>query len=541
MIFGAVPLDEAGDGILAHSLRTTARLIPKGTRLDEPALAALREAGMTAPVIARLEPDDVPEAEAAQRLGALLAAPGLRAAAPVHGRVNLFAETAGLLRLDAEAIIRLGLIDEAVALGTLPDATPVAPGTMVATLKIVPFAVPGALVEAAAAAIEGGRLIEIKPYAPLRVGLVLSRLPHLKDATIRHTIEATRHRVTARGGSLLPPVETPHETDPIAAAIGWLADQGAELILIAGASAVTDRLDVAPAAIVKTGGAITRFGMPVDPGNLICFGHMPDGKPAIILPGCARSPKLNGIDFVLDRVFAGEALTPALIARMSIGGLLKDFSQHPEPRMGKPPVRATPRIAVIVLAAGRSTRAAPAHKLLTVLPDGRSMIAATVDHAIASRASPVIVVTGHEAASVREALAGRDVRFVEAADFAAGLAHSLRAGLAALPKDVVGALVCLGDMPLVEADVLNRLIDAFDPDEGRAIVVPAHRGRRGNPVLWDRRFFAEIAALEGDSGARRLFRLHADEVDEVEMKTDAILRDFDTPDALKVLTERDTP
>ena len=540
MIFGEVALEQAGGAILAHGVRTASRLIAKGTVLGDDLITVLREAGARRLTVARLETGDVPEAEAAQRLAARLAAPQLRVSKPVHGRVNIFAEAAGLLSLNKAGITEFSLIDEAITLACLPDATAVAAGDMIATLKIIPFAVPAATLAAANALFDAqGRLFTLEPFRHLRAGLILSRLPHLKDAAIRHTIEATRQRVTARCGSLLPPVETPHETAPIAAAITALRGQGAEIILIAGASAVTDRDDVAPAAIRVAGGSITRFGMPVDPGNLICFGAMSDGTPdgripVIILPGCARSPKLNGIDLVLDHAFAGDRLTAELIAQMGIGGLLKDFSQRPEPRIVKSASTA-PRIAAIVLAAGRSTRAAPDHKLLVKLPDGRSMIETTVAHVLAAGVAQVIVVTGHDADAIKAALKGRDVGYVHAPDYASGLAHSLRAGLAALPPGISGALVCLGDMPLVDADVLNRLIAAFDPDEGRTIIVPAHRGRRGNPVLWDRKFFGEIAALEGDTGARRLFRVHMEQVAEVEMETDAILLDFDTPDALTAL------
>ncbi|MBS3023906.1 MULTISPECIES: NTP transferase domain-containing protein [Acidiphilium] len=538
MIFGAAPLaaDLAG-AILAHSLKTRDRVIHKGAVLDDALIAALRAAGHAEVTVARLEPGDVPEEDAARRLGAHFAGPGLRVAAPVHGRVNVFAETRGLFRLDAAAIAALNGLDEAIALGTLPDATPVAPGDMLATLKIVPFAVPGAVMARAASLLGQGAPLRIEAFRPLRTGLVLSRLPQLKDAAIRNTIEATRQRVAARGGALLDPIETPHETAPIRAAIDALLAQGADLVLIAGASAVTDRADVAPAAITAAGGRIDRFGMPVDPGNLLCFGRI-GAVPAIVLPGCARSPRLNGIDFVLDRVFAGEPLDDALIASMGIGGLLKDFAPRPEPRVPRATRRTAPKIAVIVLAAGRSSRAAPQNKLLARLQDGRALVAATVDHALAARAALVLVVTGHQDDAVREALTGRPVRFVHAAAFASGMAASLAAGINALPADTAAALICLGDMPLVDAAAIDRMIAAYDPDEGRAIVVPTHRGRRGNPILWDRSFFPEIAALTGDAGARHILARHVDRIAEVEMPDDAVLRDFDTRDALAELKDR---
>ena len=130
------------------------------------------------------------------------------------------------------------------------------------------------------------------------------------------------------------------------------------------------------------------------------------------------------------------------------------------------------------------------------------------------------------------ALGDRPVRFVAASDFAAGLSASLRAGIAAVPDDCAAALVCLGDMPLVTGAMIDRVIEAYDPDEGRAVVVPTHRGKAGNPVLWDRRFFADIAGLDGDQGARPLLARHAEWVAEVELGSDAVLRDFDTVESL---------
>ncbi|HJS33830.1 MAG TPA: nucleotidyltransferase family protein, partial [Alphaproteobacteria bacterium] len=149
-------------------------------------------------------------------------------------------------------------------------------------------------------------------------------------------------------------------------------------------------------------------------------------------------------------------------------------------------------------------------------------------------AQPVVVVAGHDAAKVRAALGPRDVAVIENPDHAQGLSTSVRAGIAALPADIDGALFMLADMPRVGAAHIDRLIAAFNPVEGRAICVPTHKSKRGNPVLWAARFFPEMRALEGDKGARQLLAEHAEQVCEVEMD-DAILLDVDTPEALAAL------
>jgi molybdenum cofactor cytidylyltransferase len=540
MIFGRLPLREARGAILAHNLKTADRVLRKGALIDETAYNLLAEAGYETVTAARLEPGDVPEGEAATRLGELLLRKNLRRSNDVHGRVNLFAEADGLLRLDTACLEALNLIDESITLATLPDRSLVAKGDMLATLKIIPFAVAARAMDRAETLVNTQNLITLKPFARLKTGLILTELPQLKDSAIEHTIDATRARIEAHTGIMLPPLRTPHESAPLTAAIRTLLAGGAELILISGASAVTDRQDVAPSAIIAAGGRITHFGMPVDPGNLICFGEI-EGRHAIVLPGCARSPKLNGIDWILDLIFAGEPVTAQKIARMGEGGLLKEAEARPIPRMreqesgfGAKP-REKPRIAAVILAAGLSRRMG-ANKLLTTLPTGQKMLAATVDSVLASAAHPVIVVTGHQEQDIRAALAGRQISFVHADAYAAGMAESLRAGIAALAKNIAAALIVLGDMPLVDAPTINALLAAFDPEEGRDIVVPVHDGQRGNPVLWGAKYFPDLLALTGDTGARNILIQNMESVAEIPCPTNAVLRDFDTLESLTTLS-----
>lgn len=190
-----------------------------------------------------------------------------------------------------------------------------------------------------------------------------------------------------------------------------------------------------------------------------------------------------------------------------------------------------PRIACIVLAAGRSTRMGPANKLLADI-GGTPMVRRAVEAALASQARPVLVVTGHMAAEVTATLAGLDVTFVANPDYATGLASSLKAGIGALPPSCDGALIVLGDMPRIAPEHLDALVAAFAPD---TIVVPVHEGRQGNPVLWPAKYFPELLQLDGDAGARRLIGIHAAHVREVDLATDAIFADIDTPEALAAL------
>lgn len=167
--------------------------------------------------------------------------------------------------------------------------------------------------------------------------------------------------------------------------------------------------------------------------------------------------------------------------------------------------------------------------------EGKPLVTHAVDAALASRASPVLVVTGHRADEVRQALAGRPVLFLRNPDSEAGLSSSLATGIGALGPGFDGAVVCLGDMPRVGAHHINALIDAFDQSEPRQICVPVYEERRGNPVLWPQRRFEDLQHLTGDVGGRKLFEASDESVRTVSMADDGALTDVDTLDDLQAL------
>lgn len=270
------------------------------------------------------------------------------------------------------------------------------------------------------------------------------------------------------------------------------------------------------------------LGMPVDPGNLMMFGAL-GPVPVIGVPSCARSPKLNGFDWVLARVMADVPVSALDIMDMGAGGLLAEIPTRPAPREGKARVQRAPRVAAVVLAAGQSSRMGE-NKLLAEL-GGQPMIRRTVA-AIRQAVDLAVVVTGRDAGMIGHALEGLPVRLVHNSEFAQGLSTSLRAGVAALPPDTDAVLIALGDMPLVDAQTVRRLIAAYNPAEHRSICVPVFGGRRGNPVLWGRQHFEALQSMSGDAGARSLLDALADESVEVGMPDDAVLTDVDTPEAL---------
>ncbi len=533
MKFGPIPLAQAQGAIAAHTVRLAKGSIRKGTRLTGEHLKRLEADGHTAIIAALLEPGDLDENAAASRIATAIATtkdgPHVRAETAFTGRANLHAEAAGVLTIDRDLVDAVNRIDPGITFASLPDFAIVEAGRMVATVKIIPFAVRQAVVERAVRIIaDAGRpILAVAPYKPKSVSLIATILPGLKASVMDKTRRILEERLRPAGAILAGEERVAHDEAALAGAIRVAAGKS-DIVLIFGASAITDEDDVIPAAIRQAGGTVTHFGMPVDPGNLLLLGDL-HGKPVIGAPGCARSPKENGFDWVLSRLLADLPVRADTLTGMGVGGLLMEIVSRPQPRQRG--MAEEGPVAAIVLAAGQSRRMGGANKLLATF-DGEPLVRRSVQAGIASKADPVIVVTGHMAGKVTAALAGLDIKIAHNPDYAEGLATSLRAGLAAVPATASGALVMLADMPGMSGGVIDKLIAAFSPKKGRSIVLPTAAGKRGNPVLWSRAYFPELMALTGDSGARHLIGEHDDAVTMVEIGA-AVALDVDTREALK--------
>ena len=529
MKFGPVTPAEALGGTAVHTIRQGSLVLKKGTLIGPKEVAALEQAGIPAIVVARLEPGDVSEDEAAAEIAAAVAGAAVRVDRAFTGRCNLFAESAGVLVVDKDAIDRLNRIDEAITFATLAAYKPVVDGEMIATVKIIPFAVAAPPRDAALVlAAQAKPIIRVAPYRIRKLGVVSTVLPGLSPKIVDKTLKVTAERIAPAGAKIVAERRVPHEQAALAKAIEEVLNDGAELVIVFGASAIADRRDVIPTAVEAVGGRIEHFGMPVDPGNLMLVGSA-RGRPVLGAPGCARSPKENGFDWILMRLLAGLPVGREDITGLGVGGLLMEIVTRPQPR--EEPVATGKRIAAVVLAAGRSTRMGGPNKLTAEIR-GKPLVRIAAEQALASRADPVIVVTGHERERVEAALAGLKVRLVHNPDYANGLGTSLHAGVAAVPAEADGVVICLGDMPQVTAALIDRLIAAYDAEKGALVVAPVRDGQRGNPVLWARRFFPDLMAVTGDVGARHVLNNYSEAVVEVPVREEGAFVDVDTPEAL---------
>ena len=330
MFFGSVPVADALGGVAVHTLRQGALVLKKGTMIGESEVAALQAAGIGEIVVARLTSEDVGEDEAAAWLAALVAGPGLRVEPAFTGRANIFAEQAGILIVDKERVDAVNAVDESITLATLPSFAVAKEGSMAATVKMIPYAVERRHLEASFEA-AGGPVLSLAPFAPLRIAAISTRLPGLKESVIDKTLRVLESRLALAQAKIVADRRVEHRPEAIAAALADVKSEAPDITIIYGASAIADRRDAIPAAILSAGGVIEHLGMPVDPGNLMLIGGL-DGKPVLGAPGCARSPRENGFDWVLMRLLAGQTVTGRDVARLGVGGLLMEIPSRPQPR-----------------------------------------------------------------------------------------------------------------------------------------------------------------------------------------------------------------
>ncbi|MCD1626342.1 MAG: molybdopterin-binding protein [Paracoccaceae bacterium] len=340
MRFGPVPLRDAEGAILAHSVDLGGKRLRKGVTLEGSHLTALAAAGHDSVIVARLDADDVHENDAAAALAAALVpdpvAAGVRLTAPFTGRVNLIATGPGVAVMDAAALTAVNAVDPMITLATVPPFHQMAEGGMVATVKIISYGVARAgLDRACAVAGQGGGTIRLAKPVLQTATLIVTEIGGGLESTEATTPDkgqsAVAARLTALGMRLDQVVTVPHRIAELAEAV---AVSASDLVLILTGSATSDIADVGPAALRLAGGQMERFGMPVDPGNLLFLGRL-GTRPVIGLPGCARSPALNGADWVLSRIACGLAVSGQDIAAMGIGGLLKEIPTRPMPRAGR--------------------------------------------------------------------------------------------------------------------------------------------------------------------------------------------------------------
>ncbi len=333
MWFGALPVEQAEGKVLAHNVAGAdgRRLFRKGRTLTAEDVAALKAAGRATVYVAQLGPADIDEDSAARQLARAVAGDGLRLSGPASGRVNLLATAPGVLRV---AVDRLASINacEGLTLATLPNHSPVRARQITATVKVIPFAVPDTELATALQAAGAGATLRVDPLPAGLVTLILSGSPAIREKLL-DDFTPLIERINTLGSAVTQvefiPLDSEQDETRLAQVLGQITGQ--HLIVLAGETAIMDRHDIVPRALERAGGVVEAVGAPVDPGNLLMLGYL-GPIPVLGAPGCARSRKLNIIDWVLPRLLAGDRLTRQDINLLGHGGLLEDAPERPLPR-----------------------------------------------------------------------------------------------------------------------------------------------------------------------------------------------------------------
>jgi molybdopterin biosynthesis enzyme len=322
-----LPLEQAVGHILRHNLADVngRKALSKGHRIAAADLPRIHALGLSHLRVAVLEPGDVHEDEAARRLAEAVCGPGVVARPPAASRVNLLARADGVVRVNVVALLRINDVD-GLTVATLPNHTLVRARKRVATIKIIPFAVPEVdLARAEAigrAALSGpGSVVALTPLRRLDVGVILVGGAAARERIERGVYPAIEARITELGSTVLASRYVESEEAAIATVITELRRAGARMLIIAGETSIMDRDDVTPQALRLAGGRVEHYGAPVEPGNLLLLGYL-DELPVLGAPGCVRSRDVNIVDLLLPRLLAGERVTRRDIVELGHGGLL---------------------------------------------------------------------------------------------------------------------------------------------------------------------------------------------------------------------------
>jgi len=324
MKFGTVPVEKAKGTILGHSVQLGGRRLRKGAVLTGDNIEELLKSGISEITVATLDAGDMPENEAASRLSAVLSfnaeSLGITVSDAFTGRANISAASAGVVRIDADKVAAFNRVNPMITIATVPDYHLADAGNMLATIKIISFAVPRADVAEATKLLTNA--IHVHQPIVKTATLIVTEIAGVKA---EKGVDAIRDRLERWGVDLTDVTFVAHRVAEISEC---LMSYDGGLVLILTASATSDIEDVAPSAVVRAGGRIERFGLPVDPGNLLFLGYL-NKTPVIGLPGCARSPALNGTDWVMARVICGVPIADRDMAAMGVGGLLKEIPTRP--------------------------------------------------------------------------------------------------------------------------------------------------------------------------------------------------------------------
>ena len=534
-----LPTKETIGLILAHSCKLESQKISKGTLIDSKIVNSLINEQVSQILCAIPNESDLHENEAANLIANAIDKKKAFSGIASTGRVNFKSNSLGIVRYDRSVIKELNLIDESIAFSIVQHNQLLAPNDLIATLKIIPFFVSKSSVEKAVNLIRRSSLFEFHGLKKRKCSLLQTRFNWQRSEIFKATTNVTKDRLKNLDCSISKDRLINHNLAEISKCIRDYVNEGTEILLISGASAIIDRTDDIPKAILQEGGEVFQYGLAVDPGNLLLIGKISD-MTIIGMPGCARSPKLNGLDWVLQLLLAEINIDKEELAEMGAGGLLMEIASRPLPRSLNRKISKPRKLFGALLAGGNSKRMGKDNKLLVEI-EGIPLVRKIVLEMLNSNLDGCQVVLGYEAEKVAEVLKDLPVQFLVNPLWKNGQASSLKTAVENLDTEVSDLLVMLADLPGVTSKHIKYLIENHfeDRSSNNIITVPCHKGQRGNPVIWSEAFFPDLVKLDGDTGGRVLFPYHPAAMNLVEVHNDCVITDTNTPQELNLWLERE--
>ena len=522
---------ESKGSILAQSYNLSERKLSKGTRVSKAIVELLNKENIKSILCAVPDENDMDEDAAAEAISNAIDRNRIYAEEASTGRVNFRTPALGVVRYNRELIKKINLVDESIAFSIVEHNQLLAKNDLIATLKIIPFFASKIYVERVVALLSKYEIFKIHRLEEKKVDFIQTYYNWQKRSIFKATSNVTRSRLDALGCLLEKETLIPHDHESLCSEIKSSLDSGAQVLLISGASAITDRSDYIPRAILSVGGEIIQYGLAVDPGNLLLIGQI--GSTTVIgMPGCARSPKLNGFDWVLQLLMANIPITKEELADMGAGGLLMEIASRPLPRaLSKSVYKRGKKIMGVILAAGNSTRMGKDNKLLRNVGDA-SLVRNTAVEMLNSDVDSCSIVLGYQSDKVAEVIKDLNISLILNPLWQEGQASSLKAALNTLDDTYSDLLIMLGDLPGVKSRHINTIIEEHLLTNNRRskITIPSFNGKKGNPVIWGRSFFPDLSNLEGDAGGRALFNHHPAAINLLDMDDPAGVTDTDTPE-----------
>lgn len=488
--------------ILAHSISKDNVKIKKGTILEKLHIKKLFEIGVKKIFTVKLDKDDIFENEAAKEIGKVFfSKENVRVGKSFSGRVNIFSTSLGIFNVNEKVINKSNSVNYSLTIATLSNNSVVSPGQIIATIKVIPYGVKKSVLNKFLKILNQNTLT-IFDVKLRNVSLIVTQRENNSNYLNDKIIDSVNHRLFKLGIRLNEIHFCKHDKNALA---NLLEKISFDLVLILLATATTDINDIGPSAIKLIKGKIIRFGMPVDPGNLLFLGQTRNEKMVIGLPGCIKSKSLNGADWIIERLVCGMTINNEMISSMGVGGLLKEISNRPRPRIIES-FSKIKKIDIMLLAAGKSTRMQKEDKLL-LKKNNKSLLQTSVEECTKANLNKVHVILGYNKDSRKKILKNFDVNVCFFEGYEEGIGASIRYGMQFIKPEVDAVIISLADMPKVKHDLYLRLIEKFNKNKNNEICrLFSSSEKAGHPILFSKRFFENLRSLTGDTGAKELIK-----------------------------------